>query len=86
MLRRVCIHFNKRREWSDAGSSAAGPTARIKLEKPILARTEETRRWIESDVVPTDVVKGPSQGTALEELTKMVRDLQIAQARRDSGE
>ena len=33
-------------------------------------------------MVPTNVVKGPSGGAALEELTKMVRDLQIAQARR----
>ena len=34
----------------------------------------------------TNVVKGPSWEAALEELTKMVRDLQIAQARRDGGE
>ena len=30
------------------------------------------------------MVKGPPGGAALEELTKMVQDLQIAQARRDS--
>jgi hypothetical protein len=32
------------------------------------------------------MVKGPSGGAALEELTQMVRDLQIAQAWRDGGE
>ena len=32
-----------------------------------------------------DMVKGPSGGAALEELTKMVRDLLIAQAQRDNG-
>ena len=34
---------------------------------------EETRRWFEAGVVLTDAVKEPSRGTALEELTKMVR-------------
>ena len=55
------------------------------VEVPILARTEETRRLIESGTVSADVVKGPSRGGALEEFTKMVRDLQIAQVQRDSG-
>jgi hypothetical protein len=32
------------------------------------------------------MVKGPFGGAALEELTQMVRDLQIAQAQRDGGE
>ena len=32
------------------------------------------------------MVKGSFGGAALEELTRMVKDLQIAQARRDGGE
>ena len=48
-------------------------------EEPILTWSEDTRKWFESAMVPIDVVKGPSGGTTLEELTRMVRDLQIAQ-------
>ena len=51
-----------------------------------VGRKEETRIWLESGSASNGVVKGPSGGAALEELTQMVRDLQIAQARRDSGE
>ena len=36
-------------------------------------------------MIPINVFKGLSGGATLEELTKMVRDLQIAQARRDGG-
>ena len=32
------------------------------------------------------VVEGPAGGSAIDELTKMVRDLQIAQARRNDGD
>ena len=37
-----------------------------------------------SSSAPTGVAKGSSRGAALEELTQMVRDLQIAHARRDN--
>ena len=36
---------------------------------------EETRDWLETGSTSTNVVKGPSGGAALEELTQMVRDL-----------
>ena len=49
-------------------------------------RREETRDWRKTGSTSTFVVKGPSGGAALEELTQMVRDFQIAQARRDGGE
>ena len=48
-------------------------------------QSEETRRWLESGQVPTNVVEGPFKGAALEELTKVVHNLHIAQARRDGG-
>ena len=68
------------------GTSTIGPTFEKMLEE-IPTRLEETRRWLESGLSPTNVVAGPSGGAALEELTKMVRDLQIAQARRgDEGQ
>ena len=75
VVKGVCSRFDKRLEWSDEGPLAAGMVAGRKLEEPILAQMEEMRRWIESGMVPTDVVKGLSGGAALEELTKMVRDL-----------
>ena len=75
VVKGVCNRFDKRLEWSDEGPLAAGMATGRKLEEPILAQMEEMRRWIESGMVPTDVVKGLSGGAALEELTKMVRDL-----------
>ena len=80
VVKGVCSRFNKWRESNDGGQSAA----RRKLEEPTPTRMEEMRRWIESGMVSTDVFKGPFGGAALEELTKMVQDLQIAQARIDS--
>ena len=47
---------------------------------------EETRDWLETGSTSTNVVKDPSGGAALEELTQMVRDLQIAQAQKDDSE
>ena len=87
VVKRVCNHFEKRREWSDQGLGAAAAAAAIskRAEEPTPARTEVTQRWFEDDGVPTDVEKGSSGGVALEQITKMVRDLQFAQARRDSG-
>ena len=40
---------------------------------------------LESGQAPINVLEGLFGGAALEELTKMVRDLHIAQARRDGG-
>ena len=57
-----------------------------KPEETPPALREETRNWLETGSSSTGVVKGPSGGAALEELTQMVSDLQIVQAQRDSGE
>ena len=78
MAKRVCGHFDKRREWVDKGSSGAGAVAARKIEGPLSVEREETRDWLETGSTSTSVVKGPSGGAALEELTQMVRDLQIA--------
>ena len=86
VVKRVCNRFDKRCEWGDEGSSAARPIPARRFNEPSLARKEETRGWLETGSASSGVVKGPSGGAALEELTQMVRDLQIAQARRDSGE
>ena len=87
MVRRVCGRFDKRREWRDEGSSASRPVSAKKLEEPVSvsAGKEETRSWLETGSASSSVVKGPSGGAALEELTQMVCDLQIAQASRESG-
>ena len=85
VVKKVCSHFYKQREWNDQEPSAAGPMAGKKPIEPIPTRSEETRRWLESGAVPTDVVKGPTGGATLKELTKMMHDLQICQARRDDG-
>ena len=44
LVERVCSHFDKQQEWKDQGSSMTGPRT---WRKPILARMEETRRWLE---------------------------------------
>ena len=74
IVKGVCSRFNKQREWNDAGALTAGPNAKKKMEE-VLTRSEENRRWLESGAVPTNVVEGPPDSAALEELTKMVRDL-----------
>ena len=43
------------------------------------------RRWLELGQAPANVVAGPSGDAAQEELTKMVHNLQIAQARKEGG-
>ena len=83
VVKRVCDRFDKRREWSDEGPSVARPVMERRIKGPSPAQREVTRDWLETCSTPTNVVKGPSGGAALEELTQMVRDLQIAQARRD---
>ena len=47
-----------------------------------MPQPDETRQWMESGTVLGAVVGGPARGAMLDELTKMVRDLQIIQARR----
>ena len=82
----VCDRFDKRREWGDEESSVARPIPARKFGEPSPTRKEETRDWLETGWTSTGVVRGPSRRAALEELTHMVRDLQITQARRDGGE
>ena len=86
VVKRVCGRFDKRREWVDKRSTGAGSIAARKLEVPPPARREETRDWLKTGSTSTSMVKGSSGGAALEELTRMVKDLQIAQTRRDGGE
>ena len=69
VVKRVCGRFDKRREWGDKGSSGAGSIAARKLEGPPPTRREETRDWLEIGSSSTNMVKGPSGGAALEELT-----------------
>ena len=85
VVKGVCSRFDKRCEWSDQGLRATGAADGRRSEEPTPARTEETRRWFEASAVSTDVVKGPSGSVALEELKKMVRDIQIAQNLRENG-
>ena len=84
VVKRVCSRFDKRHEWSDGAPKA--PVRRPEVSVSAPARREETRPWLEKGSTSNDQVKGSSGGAALEELTQMVRDLQIAQARRDSSE
>ena len=44
--------------------------------------SDEATRWLEPVPVPANMVEGPFGGAIIDELTRMVRDLQIAQARR----
>ena len=80
VVKRVCGRFDKWHDWNDAGSSTTDVGDGRKLEEPVLMSADETRRWIESGTTLTNVVSGPSGGATLEELTKMVCDVQIAQA------
>jgi hypothetical protein len=82
MVKRVCGHFDKRRDWADTGSVGAGAFSAKKVEENPPASREEARWRPDGSSSSTSVAKGPSGGSALEELTQMVRDLQIAQARR----
>ena len=75
VVKRVYGCFDKWREWVDKGSSGAGTIAARKLEGPPPAQREETRDWLGTGSISTSVVKSPSGGAALEELTQMVRDL-----------
>ena len=79
-VKRVCGRFDKRWEWADRGATMACPLTARKLEPTPQVRREETREWLETESASTGMVKGSSGGAALEELTRAVKDLQIAQA------
>ena len=85
VVKSVCSYFNKWRDWNDEGTSSTSPiTKGVTGEVP--TRSDKTRRRVDTDLVaPANISSGPSGGAALEELTKIVRDLQIAHARRDGG-
>ena len=77
MVKNVYNHFDKQREWNDAGSSSAGLTSgRMTGEVP--TRSDKTRRRLKSGPTPTNVVDNSSEGAVLEELMKIVCNLQIA--------
>jgi hypothetical protein len=57
-----------------------------KVEATPLAKREETRRWAVGGSTSASMAKGSPGDSALEELTQMVRDLQILHARREGGE
>ena len=85
-VKEVCGRIDKCRDWKERGSSPAGPVVETRAESTP-TRMEETRRWLELGPPPANVVAGPAGCAGLEELTSMVRDLQIAQARRsDEGQ
>ena len=86
VVKRVCGRIDKRRDWKEKGSLPAGPTVETRAELSP-TRVKEMRRWLELGQAPANVVAGPSGDAAQEELTKMVHNLQIAQARRgDEGQ
>ena len=84
-VKRACGRFDKRREWEDDRATGSGSVAARKLEPAQPVRREETREWLESGSAPTGVIRGTTGGAALEELTRAIKDLQIAQARREGG-
>ena len=76
-VKEVCDSIDKRRDWKEKGSSLAGRAVEIRAE-PTPIRMEEKRRWLELGPPPENVVAGPTGTVRLEELTRMVCDLQIA--------
>ena len=85
VVKRVCSRFDKRQDSNNEGSSTTGATTWKKLEDPIPTPSEEMRPWLESGTTPINVAGGPAGGASLKELTRMVRDLQMAQSRRESS-
>ena len=59
VVKRVCSHFDKQREWNSEVSSLTGPTTRG-ITREVPTQSDETRRRLESSSVPTNVVEGPS--------------------------
>ena len=88
MVKRVCSRFDKRREWND-GSPSSGQTSTNSISEthePKGGRAPQDREQANGRfIAERNVVEAPSGGSAIDELTKMVRDLQIAQARRENG-
>ena len=76
-IKGVCGWIDKRRDWKEKGSLPAGPTVETRAELSP-TRVKEMRRWLELGQPLANVVAGPSGGAGLEELTRMVGDLQIA--------
>jgi hypothetical protein len=64
----------------------AGTATTKKAEAAPPTRRDEARRWPDGGSTSTSTAKDSARDTALEELTQMVRDLQIEHARRDGGE
>ena len=81
VVKRVYSRFDKRHECNDEGSASTwGMTGEVPTQ------SDETRGRANTNLAsPTNIASGPFGGVALEELTKMVRDLQIAHAWRDGG-
>jgi hypothetical protein len=86
VVKRVCGRFDKRRDWAESDSVGASVAATKEVKATPPARREETGRWPGGGSRSTGAAKGPFGDSALEELTQMVRDLQIAHAWRDGGE
>jgi hypothetical protein len=75
VVKRVCARFDKRRDWAGADSVGAGAFPAKKVEENPPASREEARQRPDGGSSSTSVARGPSRGSALEELTQMVRDL-----------
>ena len=76
MVKGIYTCFHKQRESNDGGLSTDPTTRRIAEE--VLTQPNDARRRTDLGLVPTNMVEGPPGGVELEELTKMVGDLQIA--------
>ena len=84
-VKEVCARINKQRDWKEKGSSSVRPAVEIRAE-PTPTRVEVARRWPELGPPPANIIAGHAGGAGLEEVTRLVRDLQIAEARRsDEG-
>jgi hypothetical protein len=86
VVKRVYCRFDKRRDWAEKDLVGAGAATTKKVEATPPAKKEETRRWTDGGSTSTGTAKGSSGESVFEELTQMVRDLQIAQPRRPGGE
>jgi hypothetical protein len=80
VVKRVCGCFDKRRDWAKTDSVGAGAVMLKEVKATPPAIREETRHWTDGGSTSTGAAKGSSGESALEELTQMVRDLQIAHA------
>jgi hypothetical protein len=85
VVKRVCGRFDERRDWAEVDSVGEAAAMTKKVEAPPPAKKEETRRWADGGSTSACSTAKCSSDTALEELTQMVRDLQIAHAWREGG-